>query len=79
MKQTIRNYVVFSSLSRYHPSSQACHHAEALSIVASTYIFMSRLLASHLAEGVFAQRTFNGEEGPQQVSPMKGVNRFRVK
>jgi hypothetical protein len=40
---------------------------------------MSRLLAYHLAEGVFAQRTFNGEEGPQQVSPMKGVNRFRVK
>jgi hypothetical protein len=27
---------------------------------------MSRLLAYHLAEGVFAQRTFGGEEGPQQ-------------
>jgi hypothetical protein len=49
-----QDYAVFSSLSRCHPSSQACHHAEALSIVASAYIFMSRLLACHLAKGVFA-------------------------
>jgi hypothetical protein len=54
MTQTIRDYAVFSSLSWCHPSSQACHHAEALSIVDSAYIFMSRLLACHLAEGVFA-------------------------
>jgi hypothetical protein len=54
MTQTIRDYAVFSSFSRCHPSSQACHHAEALSIVASAYIFMSRLLACHLTEGVFA-------------------------
>jgi hypothetical protein len=54
MKQTIKDYVVFSSLSRCHPSSQVCHHAEALSTVASTYIFMPRLFACHLAEGVFA-------------------------
>jgi hypothetical protein len=54
MTQTIRDYAVFSSLSRCHPSSQACHHAEALSIVASAYIIMSCLLAYHLAEGVFA-------------------------
>jgi hypothetical protein len=40
MTQTIRDYAVFSSLSRCHPSSQACHHAEALSIVASAYIVM---------------------------------------
>jgi hypothetical protein len=38
MTQTIRDYAVVSSLSRCHPSSQACHHVEALSIVASTYI-----------------------------------------
>jgi hypothetical protein len=54
MTQTIRDYVVFSSLSQCRPSSEVCHHAEALSIVASAYIFMSRLLACHLAEGVFA-------------------------
>jgi hypothetical protein len=54
MTQTIRGYVIFSSLSRCQPSSQACHHAEALSIVASAYIFMSCLLACHLVEGVFA-------------------------
>jgi hypothetical protein len=54
MTQTIRDYAVFSSLSRCHPSSQARHHAEALSIVASAYTFMSYLLAYHLAEGVFA-------------------------
>jgi hypothetical protein len=45
------------------PSSYACHHAEALSIVTSAYIFMY-LLTYHLAESVFAWRTFNGEEGP---------------
>jgi hypothetical protein len=54
MTQTVRDYAVFSSLSRCHPSSQACHHAEALSVVASAYIFMSHLLACYLAEGVFA-------------------------
>jgi hypothetical protein len=50
MTQTIRDYAVFSSLSRCHPSSQACHHAKAFSIVASAYIFISRLLAYHLAK-----------------------------
>jgi hypothetical protein len=54
MIQTIKDYVVFSSLSWYRPSSQAYDHAEALLIVASAYIFMSRLFACHLAEGVFA-------------------------
>jgi hypothetical protein len=54
MKQTIMDYAVFSSLSRCHPSSQACHHVEALSIVTSAYNFMLRLLACHLATGVFA-------------------------
>jgi hypothetical protein len=54
MTQTIRDYAVSSSLSRCRPSSEACHHAEALSIVASAYIFMSCLLACHLVEGVFA-------------------------
>jgi hypothetical protein len=54
MTQTIRDYAVFSSLSRCHPSSQVCHHAEALLVVASAYIFMSQLLACYLAEGVFA-------------------------
>jgi hypothetical protein len=49
-----RGYVVFSFLSQCQPSSQVCHHAEALSVVASAYIFMSRLLACHLVEGVFA-------------------------
>jgi hypothetical protein len=66
MTQTIRDYAVFSSLSRCHPSSQACRYVEALSIVVSAYIFMSHLLACHLAKGAFAQRTFGGEEGPQQ-------------
>jgi hypothetical protein len=54
MIQTIKDYAVFSSLSRCHPSSQAYHHAEALLIVASAYSFMLRLSACHLAEGVFA-------------------------
>jgi hypothetical protein len=54
MTQTIRDYVVFSSLSRCHPSSQACHHAEALLAAASAYIFTLRLLACYLSEGVFA-------------------------
>jgi hypothetical protein len=36
------------------PSSQVCHHAEALLVTASAYIFMSRLLAYYLFEGVFA-------------------------
>jgi hypothetical protein len=54
MIQTIEDYVVFSSLSRCHPSSQAYHHAEALSMVASAYSLTSRLFACHLAEGVFA-------------------------
>jgi hypothetical protein len=67
MIQTIKDYAVFSSLSRCHPLSQAYHHAEALPIVASANIFMSHLFACHLAEGVFAWRTFGGEEGPQQV------------
>jgi hypothetical protein len=58
--------VVFSSLSRCHPSSYACHHVEALSIVASAYIFMSYMFTHRLAEGVFAYRTFGEEEGPQQ-------------
>jgi hypothetical protein len=54
MTQTIRDYAVFFSLSQCHPSSQACHHAKALLVVASAYIFMSQLLACYLAEGVFA-------------------------
>jgi hypothetical protein len=54
MTQIIKDYAVFSYLSRCHPSSQVCHHAEALSIVASAYIFMSYLLAHRLAEGDFA-------------------------
>jgi hypothetical protein len=54
MTQTIRDYVVFSSLSRCHPSSQVCHHAEALLVTALAYIFMSRLLAYYLFEGDFA-------------------------
>jgi hypothetical protein len=54
MIQTIKDYAVFSSLSRCHPSSQAYHRAKALLIVASAYISMSRLFACHLAEGVFA-------------------------
>jgi hypothetical protein len=54
MIQTIKDYAVFSALSRCHPLSQAYHHAEALLIVASAYIFMPRLFACHLAEGVFA-------------------------
>jgi hypothetical protein len=54
MTQTIRDYAVFSFLSWCHPSSQARHHAKALSIVASAYIFILRLLAYHLVEGVFA-------------------------
>jgi hypothetical protein len=54
MIQINKDYVVFSSLSRCHPSSQGYHHAEALLIVASAYSFMSRLFACHLDEGVFA-------------------------
>jgi hypothetical protein len=46
----------------------ACQHAEALSIVTLAYIFMSYLFAHRLAEGVFAYRTFGGEEGPQQTA-----------
>jgi hypothetical protein len=42
--------VVFSFLSRCRPLSQAYHHAEALSIVASAYSFMSQLFACHLDE-----------------------------
>jgi hypothetical protein len=53
MIQTIKDYAVFSSLSRCRPSSQAYNHAEALPIVASAYIFMSRMFACRLAEGVF--------------------------
>jgi hypothetical protein len=52
--QTIGVYVVFSSLSRCHPLSQARHHAEALLVVASAYVFMLQLLACYLVEGVFA-------------------------
>jgi hypothetical protein len=69
MVQNIMDYTVFSSLSRCHPSSQVCHHVEALSIVASSYIFMSYLLACRPAEGVFAWRTIGGEEGPPTVAP----------
>jgi hypothetical protein len=54
MTQTIRDYTVFSSFSRCHPSSQARRHAEALLVVASAYVFMSQFLACYLAEGVFA-------------------------
>jgi hypothetical protein len=36
------------------PPFVSSHHAEALSIVASAYIFMSCLFAYHLAEGVFS-------------------------
>jgi hypothetical protein len=71
--QTIKDHTVFSSLSWYRSSSLACHQAEALSIVASTlsalssaYIFMSHMPLYCLAEGVFAWRTFSGEEDPQQ-------------
>jgi hypothetical protein len=49
--------MVLSSLSRCCPSSQAHHCAEALLMIASAY---------RLAEGVFVQRTFDEEEGPQQ-------------
>jgi hypothetical protein len=48
------DYTFFSSLSRYRPSSLACHHAEAPSIVASAYIIMSHLLMYCPAKGVFA-------------------------
>jgi hypothetical protein len=54
MIRTIKDYAVFSSLSRCHLSSQAYHHVEALLIVASAYNFMSRRFACHLVEGVFA-------------------------
>jgi hypothetical protein len=54
--------VVFSSLSRCHPSSYACHHAESLSIVASAYIFMSYVLAYRLVEGVFLLRGPSAEK-----------------
>jgi hypothetical protein len=54
MTQTIKDYAVSSSLSRCHPLSQACHHVEALSIVVSAYVFMSRLLSCNLVKGVFA-------------------------
>jgi hypothetical protein len=60
MAQTIRDYAVFSSLSQCHPSSQACHHAEAFLVIASAYIFMSQLLACYFAKGIFALRTFGG-------------------
>jgi hypothetical protein len=35
-------------------SSQAHHHAEALLVVASAYVFMLQVLACYLAKGVFA-------------------------
>jgi hypothetical protein len=54
MIRTIKDYAVFSYLSRCHPSSQAYHHAEAFSIEAMAYSFMSHQFACHLAEGVFA-------------------------
>jgi hypothetical protein len=54
MTQIMWDYADFSSLSQCHPSSQSCHHADALSVSASAYIFMSRLLACYLAEGDFA-------------------------
>jgi hypothetical protein len=52
--QTIRDYAIISSLGRCHPSSQARHHAEALLVVASAYVFMLQLIACYLAESVFA-------------------------
>jgi hypothetical protein len=54
MVQTITGYMDFCSLSRCHLLSQVCRHAEALSIVASAYIFMLCLLAYRPAEGVFS-------------------------
>ena len=57
---TIRDYAVFSSLSRCHPSSQACHHAEALLVVASA------LLLRVSAEGVSSYRIFGDKAYPQQ-------------
>jgi hypothetical protein len=54
MIQTIKDNVVFFSLSRCHPSSQAYHHAEALSMVASAYSLTSCLFACHLVEAIFA-------------------------
>jgi hypothetical protein len=62
----IRDYTVFSLLSRYHPSSLARHHVEAPSIIALAYIFMLHLPFYCFAEGVSVLRTFDGEEGPQQ-------------
>jgi hypothetical protein len=48
------DYIVFSPLSRYRPSSLACHHADAPSIITSANIFMLHLLMYCPAEGVFA-------------------------
>jgi hypothetical protein len=36
--QTIKDYIVFSSLSRYHPSPLSHYQAEALSVVASAFV-----------------------------------------
>jgi hypothetical protein len=59
--QTIKDFIVFSSLSRYHSSPLSQYQAEALSVVASAlsastsaYIFMSHLPLYCLTEGVFA-------------------------
>jgi hypothetical protein len=59
--QTIKDYIVFSSLSRYRSSPLSQYQVEALSVVASAlsasssaYIFMSHLPLYYLADGVFA-------------------------
>jgi hypothetical protein len=60
--QTIKDYIVFFSLSRYRSSPLPQYQAEAISVIASAYTFISHLTLYCLAKGVFALRTFGGED-----------------
>jgi hypothetical protein len=67
--QTIKDYIVFSSLSRYRPSPLSQYQAEALSVVASAFVRIIFSLYLHVTPAFvpycwrcFSLRTFGEGE-----------------
>jgi hypothetical protein len=73
--QTIKDYIVFSSLSRYRPSPLSLHQVEALSAIASAFVRIIFGLYLHvsLAFVMSSRRCFCLEDLRRRRRPPTGA------
>jgi hypothetical protein len=78
--QTIKDYIVFSSLSRYRPLSLSQYQAEALSVVASAFVRIIFGLYLHVTPAfvLSCQRCFCLEDLRRRRRPPTHTNKVHL-